>query len=83
MDRPDAWLLRDHVTLIGDLAKDWSTGPTGDFYHFVPMDYQFNVTLMNYSIRLYLNDFNIIDTPQSEEANSKQFQAYSTLNLPD
>ena len=62
-------LLRDHITLISDLAKDWSSGATGDFHHFIPCDYQFRITLTDFSIKLYLNDFNIVDSPNKAEAN--------------
>jgi hypothetical protein len=64
-------LLRDHITLITDLAKDWSSGATGDFHHFIPCDYQFRITLTDYSIKLYVNDFNIVDSPNKSEANCK------------
>jgi hypothetical protein len=66
---PQISLLRDHITLMSDLAKDWSSGSTGDFHHFVPCDYQFRVNLVDYSLKLYVNDFNIVDSPNSVEAN--------------
>lgn len=69
LDQVRALLLRDHTTLIGDLAKDWNSGPTGDFHHFVPMDYQFNFSLTNFEIKLYLNDFNIINQPLAFDDN--------------
>jgi hypothetical protein len=71
MERPEIWLLRDHVTLIADLAKDWSSGSTGDFFHFVPNHYKFQVALKNYYLRLNLNDYNIVDRPTSKEDNGK------------
>lgn len=69
MDRPDILLLRDHTTLLSDLAKDWSSGPTGDFLHFLPYDYQFKIQLTNPKLGLYLNDFNIVDDPADLERN--------------
>jgi hypothetical protein len=69
LDQVRTFLLRDHTTLIGDLAKDWNSGPTGDFDHFVPMDYQFNFCLTNFEIKLYLNDFNIINQPLALDEN--------------
>ncbi|KAJ9119483.1 hypothetical protein QFC24_005716 [Naganishia onofrii] len=69
LDQVRTFLLRDHTTLIGDLAKDWNSGPTGDFDHFVPMDYQFNFSLTNFEIKLYLNDFNIINQPLTLDEN--------------
>lgn len=74
LDQVRALLLRDHTTLIGDLAKDWNSGPTGDFHHFVPMDYQFNFSLTNFEIKLYLNDFNIINQPLAFDDNGKRFK---------
>jgi hypothetical protein len=69
MSRPVITLLRDHVTLISDLAKDWSSGPQGDFFHFTPYDYQFTVTLSHYQIKLYVNDFNVVDYPNRDDEN--------------
>lgn len=71
MDGADVALLRDHVTLITDLAKDWSSGATGDYHHFVPCDYQFRVNMTSYSVKLYVNDFNIVDTPNNPDDNCK------------
>lgn len=62
-------LLRDHITLITDMAKDWTSGNTGDFHHFVPCDYQFRINLSDYSLKLYVNDFNIVDSPNRNDAN--------------
>lgn len=76
LDQARALLLRDHTTLIGDLAKDWNSGPTGDFHHFVPMDYQFNFSLTNFEIKLYLNDFNIINQPLAFDDNGKFHQSF-------
>lgn len=69
LDSPEVSLLRDHVQLISDLAKDWSTGAVGDFHHFVPNHYNFRVTLINYDFKLFLNDFNVIDDPHEPESN--------------
>jgi len=71
LDSPKISLLRDHVTLISDLAKDWSSGQLGDFHHFVPNHYNFRVTLLKYEFQLCVNDFNIIDHPGHRDANGK------------
>lgn len=71
IDSPEVSLLRDHVQLISDLAKDWSSGAVGDFHHFVPNHYNFRVTLVKYQFKLFLNDFNIIDDPQKPDPNGK------------
>jgi hypothetical protein len=70
LENPKVALLRDHVTLISDLSRDWSNGAVGDYHHFVPMHYNFRVTLLNYDIRLYINDNNIIDNPLSLDENA-------------
>ncbi|WVR03135.1 hypothetical protein IAU60_000125 [Kwoniella sp. DSM 27419] len=71
LDTPSISLLRDHVTLISDLAKDWSSGAAvGDYHHFVPNHYNFRVSLINYAMHLYINDYNIIDAPWSRDTNA-------------
>ena len=71
LDEPEVWLLRDHVTLISDLSRDWSSGFGGDYQHFVPMHYDFTIRLVNYGFHLYLNDFNVIDRPGVRDENGK------------
>lgn len=70
LDTPEVSLLRDHVQVISDLAKDWSSGQVGDFHHFVPNHYNFRIVMLNYGFHLCLNDFNIIDAPLSREQNA-------------
>lgn len=71
-DTPSISLLRDHITLISDLAKDWSSGTTGgDYHHFVPNHYNFRVSLINYAFHLYINDYNIVDAPGSRDSNGQ------------
>lgn len=69
MDHAKILLLRDHTTLLTDLAKDWSSGPQGGFFHFLPCDYQFQIKLTRPTIGLYLNDFNIVDDPADLDNN--------------
>lgn len=71
LDGADITLLRDHIQLISDLAKDWSSGQVGDFQHFVPNHYNFRVTLLNYALHIYINDFNIVDEPKSRDSNGE------------
>ncbi|OCF72268.1 hypothetical protein I204_06644 [Kwoniella mangroviensis CBS 8886] len=71
LDTASISLLRDHVTLISDLSKDWSSGATGgDYHHFVPNHYNFRVSLINYDLHLYINDYNIVDAPWSRDSNA-------------
>lgn len=73
LDKPKIFLIRDHVTLITDLAKDWTSGPGGDFFHFVPVRYIFKLALNDFALHLNLNDHNIIDHPTSLEENGQSF----------
>ncbi|GJN87915.1 hypothetical protein Rhopal_000870-T1 [Rhodotorula paludigena] len=68
--RPDISLLRDHITLFTDVAKDWTSGPPGDYDHFVPFLYEMHLEVTDYAIQLYLNDHNIINNPTAVEDNA-------------
>lgn len=72
MSRPIIHLLRDHVTLITDLAKDWSTGPPVDFNRFVPITYILKLTFKEVKLHLYVNDHNVIDFPLVDQQNCEQ-----------
>ncbi|KAK8844716.1 hypothetical protein IAR55_006566 [Kwoniella newhampshirensis] len=83
LDTPSISLLRDHVTLISDLAKDWSSGTTtGDYHHFVPMHYNFRVSLINYAFHMYINDYNIVDAPWSRDSNENSTVPF-TIDVSD
>lgn len=62
-------LLRDHITLLTDIAKDWTSGPPGDYEHFVPFHYAMDVKVTDYALRLYVNDHNIINNPSMIQDN--------------
>ncbi|KAM0790005.1 hypothetical protein ACM66B_005335 [Microbotryomycetes sp. NB124-2] len=70
MSKFDAFLLRDHITLLTDVAKDWTSGPPGDYEHFVPFTYELDVKVTDYKLRLYVNDHNIINNPTEIEDNT-------------
>ncbi|GAA6038491.1 hypothetical protein JCM8097_004593 [Rhodosporidiobolus ruineniae] len=70
ISRPDISLLRDHITLFADLGKDFTSGPPGDYDHFVPFLYEMNIEVRDYVIQLYVNDHNIINNPTTPEDNS-------------
>ncbi|BGP16903.1 Macrophage colony-stimulating factor 1 receptor [Rhodosporidiobolus nylandii] len=84
ISRPDISLLRDHVTLFADVAKDWTSGPPGDYDHFVPFLYEMNVEVRDYVVQLYVNDHNIINNPTSPEDNCavRTFTALLVLSGP-
>ncbi|KAF7288717.1 hypothetical protein HMN09_01377700 [Mycena chlorophos] len=67
---PVLYLLRDHINMFTDLAKDWASGPPSDWHRFVPMKYTVEVDLHHYELNLYVNDNNIIDKPLIKEENA-------------
>lgn len=76
MDRPVLYLIRDHLNMLADLGKDWSSGPPSDFHCFVPMIYAVKFDLNDYKVNLYANDHNIIDRPLIREENGMQQRMY-------
>ncbi|CDO69204.1 hypothetical protein BN946_scf185042.g106 [Trametes cinnabarina] len=68
--QPCLYLLRDHINLLTDLGKDWSTGPPSDYDVFTPVIYVVDLDMHNYDINLYVNDHNIIDKPLIKEDNA-------------
>ena len=75
--KPDISLLRDHITLMSDIAKDWTSGPPGNYQHFVPFLYAFNLTIIDYTLRLFVNDHNIINNPSTLEDNCNALFAFT------
>jgi hypothetical protein len=73
LDEPAIYLLRDHVTLLTDLGKDWSAGPPVDIMHFIPMKYVVTIVLKNYSLSFNVNDQNIVDSPNDPDVNSMRY----------
>lgn len=61
LTRTNVHLLRDHITLLTDLIKDWVSGPPSDAFRFVPITYSLAVTFANFDVVLYLNDHNVVD----------------------
>ncbi|ORY77194.1 hypothetical protein BCR35DRAFT_353168 [Leucosporidium creatinivorum] len=70
VSKPDISLLRDHITLLSDVAKDWTSGPPGDYEQFVPFLYAMNFKITDYTLRLFVNDHNIINNPTTIEDNT-------------
>ncbi|CAE6460827.1 unnamed protein product [Rhizoctonia solani] len=81
--KPNLKLLRDHINLVSDIVKDWTSAPpppdsveeakrlgTEEYNQFTPIIYSLGVTLENYRLDLYANDHNIIDWPLSHVDNS-------------
>lgn len=76
--RPVIFLLRDHVYLIQDIVKDWTSSPPADLLHFMPITYTLNFNLENPQIYLCVNEHNVINNPNSIEDNGKLFHFCST-----
>ncbi|KAK0486085.1 hypothetical protein IW261DRAFT_776549 [Armillaria novae-zelandiae] len=68
--RPILYLLRDHITMLVDLGKDWASGPPSDFFRFVPTVYSFQLEMHYFELNLYANDHNIIDKPLIKDENA-------------
>ncbi|KZT72059.1 hypothetical protein DAEQUDRAFT_664662 [Daedalea quercina L-15889] len=64
------FLLRDHINMLTDLGRDWSSGPPSDFYRFIPMHYIVELDFYDYELNTYVNDHNIIDKPLIKEDNA-------------
>ncbi|KAI9033160.1 hypothetical protein DFJ74DRAFT_650895 [Hyaloraphidium curvatum] len=60
-----AWLLRDHVALLVDVAKDWSSNPGSDPDLFIPVVYKLSFTFEPFELFLCANESNVIDHPNS------------------
>lgn len=67
--QPVLYLLRDHVNMLTDLSRDWTSGPPSDYQRFIPMIYIFELDLHHFEINLYANDHNIIDKPLVRDEN--------------
>ncbi|KAI9307239.1 hypothetical protein BJ944DRAFT_238031 [Cunninghamella echinulata] len=70
LKNPEIFLLRDHVYLIQDLIKDWTSGPTSDLLHFIPMTYTFEIDMTEPKVYLCVNEHNVINYPNSIDDNA-------------
>ena len=66
----ELFLIRDHIFLLTDLVSDWTSGPPGDHYTFVPFNYALNAQLPDFRIYLNTNDSNIINNPSDINDNT-------------
>ena len=86
-DDLEVFLLRDHIFLLTDLINDWTSGPPGDFYTFVPFKYLINFQLSDFRLYINANDSNIINNPTDINDNvfivvwGKQLDADLTIPL--
>ncbi|CAG8497267.1 4277_t:CDS:10 [Ambispora leptoticha] len=86
LDKPKIFLLRDHITLFQDLAKDWTSGPSVDLLHFIPMEYIIEIESKDIELYLCVNEHNIIEDPADIDDNAffiiSSKQLTSTVVLP-
>ncbi|MCJ1444079.1 MAG: hypothetical protein MMC23_004579 [Stictis urceolatum] len=66
----ELFIIRDHAFLITDLINDWTSGPPGEFFAFVPFVYSLRLSMPNFKLYLNANDANIIDNPTSLDDNA-------------
>ncbi|KAL2811033.1 hypothetical protein BJX63DRAFT_433722 [Aspergillus granulosus] len=59
----ELFLLRDHIFLLTDLITDWGSGPSPDYYTFVPFMYHLNMSFTNLRLFINVNDSNIVSDP--------------------
>ncbi|KAL4803484.1 hypothetical protein BDV18DRAFT_41535 [Aspergillus unguis] len=59
----ELFLLRDHIFLLTDLITDWGSGPSSDYYTFVPFMYHLNMSFDNIRLFANVNDSNIVSDP--------------------
>ncbi|KAG0233777.1 hypothetical protein BGW42_007237 [Actinomortierella wolfii] len=70
LDTPQVFILRDHITLVQDLSRDWTAGPPVEMAYFVPFKYSFDLKLPNFQLYTYVNEHNIINEPTELDENA-------------
>ncbi|KAG9316547.1 hypothetical protein JVU11DRAFT_2597 [Chiua virens] len=68
--QPVIFILRDHINMITDLSRDWTSGEPTEWHHFVPTVYSLELHLHHFDLNLYVNDANIIDKPLVRDENT-------------
>lgn len=69
-ESPEIFLIRDHIFLLTDLVDDWTSGPSEDFYSFVPYHYSINLGFQDFQLHINANDANIINNPSDTDDNT-------------
>ncbi|KAI9592098.1 hypothetical protein BDF19DRAFT_498830 [Syncephalis fuscata] len=77
VNKPEIFLLRDHITLVVDLINDWTAGPPADMAHFIPMAYEYHISLSDLKLRMCVNEHNVINQTNDFDEN-----AFITLSTP-
>ncbi|TFY79696.1 hypothetical protein EWM64_g4317 [Hericium alpestre] len=71
LHQPVFYLLRDHINMLADLGKDWTSGPASNYLTWAPTEYVINLDMQSYEINTYVNDHNIIDKPLIRDENGR------------
>jgi hypothetical protein len=66
----ELFLLRDHLFLLTDLVADWGSGPSSDYFTFVPFQYLLNIDFVDFKLYLNTNDSNIVNNPSDLDDNA-------------
>ena len=66
----ELFFLRDHMFLLTDLISDWTSGPPGDFYTFVPFEYTIGLHFNDFRLYVNSNDSNIVNNPSDLNDNT-------------
>ncbi|KAG8835671.1 hypothetical protein FRC17_001860 [Serendipita sp. 399] len=80
LQNPVIHLLRDHITLLTDLGKDWSAGPPTEITQFIPMFYGVKFNLKNWKLYTIVNDHNIVDSLKEQDSNVLLMMEGTSLN---
>lgn len=70
--QPEVFFLRDHITLLQDLVRDWTYDPNPpDVSRFLPTAYEFNVNTTDLKLRMCMNEHNVINQTNDLDENSE------------
>lgn len=73
---PTIWLLNEHIALISDTISDFASGPATPVNYFVPCTYEIPISATNATLKLSLNEKNIVDHHNEPKEN-----VYLTLSM--
>lgn len=59
----EAFLLREHITLVADIFSDFGSGEPTPYELFRPFIYKIKWAISGYSLYLNVNDHNIVNNP--------------------
>lgn len=82
----ELFLLRDHIFLLTDLISDWGSGPSPEYWTYVPFIYKLNLSFSDIQLFVNVNDMNIINNPSDLEDNRflliKARELISDMTIP-